>query len=278
MALCGTWRAFAKRYAAHTRAEDEVLFPFVASRIENVAYAYEFEHEAEEWLFEEVTGCLETLAAGDGESGAAAKAARIVHATRTTLKAHLAKESEHVLPMLEARFGADEQRELVWRFVGALSAEEACDMLAWAATCSDASVNDDLERAMAASAVDSEAAIALRRSLRGAHRKRAESTPILRALFVDGAGGGDDDDDDGEPATTSNARRKRFGARAEATTTSRERRRGDVDDDDATKVTHRSHFSVSQRAAPRASSVGARYLGHFEHGNGRRGRALGAHD
>ena len=92
MALCGTWRAFAKRYAAHTRAEDEVLFPFVASRIENVAYAYEFEHEAEEWLFEEVTGCLETLAAGDGESGAAAKAARIVHATRTTLKAHLAKE------------------------------------------------------------------------------------------------------------------------------------------------------------------------------------------
>jgi zinc finger-like protein len=207
MALCGTWRAFAKRYAAHTRAEDEVLFPFVASRIENVAYAYEFEHEAEEWLFEEVTGCLETLAAGDGESGAAAKAARIVHATRTTLKAHLAKESEHVLPMLEARFGADEQRELVWRFVGALSAEEACDMLAWAATCSDASVNDDLERAMAASAVDSEAAIALRRSLRGAHRKRAESTPILRALFVDGAGGGDDDDDDGELATTSNARR-----------------------------------------------------------------------
>ena len=198
MALCGTWRAFAKRYAAHTRAEDEVLFPFVASRIENVAYAYEFEHEAEEWLFEEVTGCLETLAAGDGESGAAAKAARIVHATRTTLKAHLAKESEHVLPMLEARFGADEQRELVWRFVGALSAEEACDMLAWAATCSDASVNDDLERAMAASAVDSEAAIALRRSLRGAHRKRAESTPILRALFVDGAGGGDDDDDDGD--------------------------------------------------------------------------------
>ena len=59
-----SWRKFNARYAAHMAAEDEVLFPTVASRIENVAYAYEFEHEAEEWLFEEVTACLEASARG----------------------------------------------------------------------------------------------------------------------------------------------------------------------------------------------------------------------
>jgi len=110
-----SWRRFNARYAAHMAAEDDVLFPAVASRIENVAYAYEFEHEAEEWLFEEVTACLEASASADEANDDAkrrefgAKAARIVHATRTTLKAHLAKESEHVLPMLEAEFGSDEQ-------------------------------------------------------------------------------------------------------------------------------------------------------------------------
>ena len=115
-----SWRKFNARYAAHMAAEDEVLFPTVASRIENVAYAYEFEHEAEEWLFEEVTACLEAAEAKDDSKRRefGGKAARIVHATRTTLKAHLAKESEHVLPMLEARFRSDEQAELVWRLGG----------------------------------------------------------------------------------------------------------------------------------------------------------------
>ena len=223
-----SWRKFNARYAAHMAAEDEVLFPTVASRIENVAYAYEFEHEAEEWLFEEVTACLEASAraaeANDDSKRRefGGKAARIVHATRTTLKAHLAKESEHVLPMLEARFRSDEQAELVWRFVGKFPTKEACDMLTWAASCSDASVSASLERALS-SAVESDAAVGLRRALK-TERERASTTPILRALYTDSQDDADEDGgDEKEDASESvEPTRKRRRQNANAATTSQQ--------------------------------------------------------
>ena len=223
-----SWRKFNARYAAHMAAEDEVLFPTVASRIENVAYAYEFEHEAEEWLFEEVTACLEASArAAEAKDDSkrrefGGKAARIVHATRTTLKAHLAKESEHVLPMLEARFRSDEQAELVWRFVGKFPTKEACDMLTWAASCSDASVSASLERALS-SAVESDAAVGLRRALK-TERERASTTPILRALYTDSQDDADEDGgDEKEDASESvEPTRKRRRQNANAATTSQQ--------------------------------------------------------
>ena len=185
------WRAFRARYEAHTRAEDEVLFPTIASRIENVAYAYEFEHEAEEWLFAEVTSALERAAAWDGSAEAeedVRRAARIAHATRAALKAHLAKEAEHVLPLAERAFGRREQAELVWRFVGALGGVGemggggVCDILAWAAETAGGAEIAALERELACAA-DCDAAAALRRMLRNS-RDRAKECSVLRALFV----------------------------------------------------------------------------------------------
>ena len=38
------WATFDARYRKHTVAEDDVLLPTLASRIDNVASAYEFEH------------------------------------------------------------------------------------------------------------------------------------------------------------------------------------------------------------------------------------------
>ena len=232
-ALREAWRAFHGRYAAHTVAEDDVLFPTVASRIENVAYAYEFEHEAEEWLFEEVTSCLDALCEAKDENERkelGAKAAMKVHATRTTLKAHLAKESEHVLPMLEKSLTVEEQGELVWKFIAALPAKEACDLLAWAATSSSQSGGESsggeesveaLETAMRAHS-QSSAGVALRRTLAAkGERARAAQTPIVRALFDEETGSAVDEVDDtkGDKLSEepSRKRRRQTGAAAAGT-------------------------------------------------------------
>ena len=188
------WSTFDARYRKHTVAEDDVLLPTLASRIDNVASAYEFEHEAEEWLFEEVTQCVEALARATTAAERAelgAKAARIVHATRTTLKAHLAKESEHVLPMFEAKFKREEQAELVWRFIAKLPSADVRDMLTFAANEAHQDEIDALEREIREN-VTCSAALGLRRAWASSDgRVEAKATPILRALF-DGASAGDD--------------------------------------------------------------------------------------
>lgn len=219
------WRTFASRYRAHTLAEDCVLLPTLASKVDNVARAYEFEHEAEEWLFEEVTACAEALGRATEDAARkehAARAARIVHATRTTLKAHLAKESEHIVPMLEGKFDAKEQGELVWRFIGKLRIAEAIDMLTFAANEAAKGEIEALERAMRASA-QCGAAIALRRALGGNERGEAKKTPILRALFAEASDGKEEDegsrDDAGDADVGEPARKRRRQADAAMTST-----------------------------------------------------------
>jgi len=217
------WATFDARYRKHTVAEDDVLLPTLASRIDNVASAYEFEHEAEEWLFEEVTQCVEALARAttrEERTELGAKAARIVHATRTTLKAHLAKESEHVLPMFEAKFKREEQAELVWRFIAKLPTTDVRDMLTFAADEARGDEIDALEREMRAN-VTCAAAAGLRRALSSDGRAEAKATPILCALF-DGAS---DDDAEGPTTTTTTSGRAGDDANGETEEPARKRRR-----------------------------------------------------
>ena len=132
------WNKFADLYSEHTKCEDATMFPELNVRVANVTKSYELEHEAEEWLFEEVGGLVNTVwketkemmdggkkaerrsVEGEGDANdfdfgkresvklALAKAARGLHATTTTLKAHLAKESAHLLPLLKKHFSEDE--------------------------------------------------------------------------------------------------------------------------------------------------------------------------
>ena len=144
------WNKFADLYSEHTKCEDATMFPELNVRVANVTKSYELEHEAEEWLFEEVGGLVNTVwketkemmdggkkalerrsIEGEGKDAkndfdfgkresvklALAKAARGLHATRTTLKAHLAKESAHLLPLLKKHFSEDEQAKLIWSFL-----------------------------------------------------------------------------------------------------------------------------------------------------------------
>ena len=55
------WNKFADLYSEHTKCEDATMFPELNLRVANVTKVYELEHEAEEWLFEEVGGLVNTV-------------------------------------------------------------------------------------------------------------------------------------------------------------------------------------------------------------------------
>ncbi len=166
-ALYTRWNFFDDLYSEHTKCEDLTVFPELNLRVANVTKAYELEHEAEEWLFEEVGGLVKTVWKetndndGSNERGGKgdddgndvnvlaktknkndfgkresiklvlAKAARGLHATRTMLKAHLAKESAHVLPLLKKHFSEDEQAKMTWSFLEKFPAEKVTGVLEW---------------------------------------------------------------------------------------------------------------------------------------------------
>ena len=162
------WNFFDDLYSEHTKCEDLTVFPELNLRVANVTKAYELEHEAEEWLFEEVGGLVKTVwketndTDGSHERGGGkddddgndvdvlaktrnkndfgkresiklvlAKAARGLHATRTMLKAHLAKESAHVLPLLKKHFSEEEQAKMTWSFLEKFPAEKVTGILEW---------------------------------------------------------------------------------------------------------------------------------------------------
>ena len=152
------WNKFADLYSEHTKCEDATMFPELNLRVANVTKVYELEHEAEEWLFEEVGGLVNTVwketkemmdgkkADRSGEGGdeddndfgtresvklVLAKAARGLHATRTMLKAHLAKETAQVLPLLKKHFSEDEQAKLIWSFLEKFPTEKVTGILEW---------------------------------------------------------------------------------------------------------------------------------------------------
>ena len=148
------WYKFADLYSEHTKCEDATMFLELNLRVANVTKAYELEHEAEEWLFEEVGGLVDTVwketkemmdgkkANRSDEGGddfgkresvklVLAKAARGLHATRTMLKAHLAKESAQVLPLLKRYFSEDEQAKLIWSFLEKFPTKKVTGILEW---------------------------------------------------------------------------------------------------------------------------------------------------
>ena len=59
--LHARWNFFDDLYSEHTKCEDLTVFPELNLRVANVTKAYELEHEAEEWLFEEVGGLVKTV-------------------------------------------------------------------------------------------------------------------------------------------------------------------------------------------------------------------------
>ncbi|EFJ48814.1 hypothetical protein VOLCADRAFT_60154 [Volvox carteri f. nagariensis] len=112
-------------YKYHSTVEDEVLYPALDAKVRNVTLAYSIEHQDEEILFEQLSQLL-TTALEESESkrkGTIRALICKVEEIHTTLRKHLAKEEEQLLPLLLQHFSFAEQAELVAQFLYSIPLE-----------------------------------------------------------------------------------------------------------------------------------------------------------
>ncbi|GIL45357.1 hypothetical protein Vafri_2604 [Volvox africanus] len=112
-------------YKYHSAVEDEVLYPTLDSKVPNVTRAYSIEHQDEEILFEQLSQLLATaLEESDSKRKGTIRALICkVEEIHTTLRKHLAKEEEQLLPLLLQHFSFAEQAELVAQFLYSIPLE-----------------------------------------------------------------------------------------------------------------------------------------------------------
>ncbi len=141
-------------YKYHSTIEDEVLYPVLEAKIKNVTLAYSVEHEDEEYLLEGLSALLAQASdighvggadasgvASGVASGSDSKAediesfvhglARKVEEVNTTLRKHLDKEEEQLLPLLRDQFTIQEQSDLVVQFMCCIPVSDMTRMLKW---------------------------------------------------------------------------------------------------------------------------------------------------
>ena len=148
-------------YRAHSRSEDELVFPALEDKDElhNVSHSYTLDHEHEAELFVDLDACLRDLrvAAGIGDAEDAAKSRLLVSsssfakpnpskatvndverrlqaacaAVRVCLETHVAREEAELWPLFEKHFSETEQRRLVGLIIGRTGAEVLQSMLSW---------------------------------------------------------------------------------------------------------------------------------------------------
>ena len=153
-------------YRAHSRSEDELVFPALENKDElhNVSHSYTLDHEHEAELFVEVDACLRDLRehaglAGDeggvdGEKVHDAMEAKgsdrrmdpktraaimeverrlqaACVAVKVCLETHVAREEAELWPLFEKHFTSAEQGRLVGLIIGRTGAEVLQSMLSW---------------------------------------------------------------------------------------------------------------------------------------------------
>ena len=126
-------------YKYHSSIEDEVLYPALDAKVKNVTLAYSVEHEDEEHLLEELSSILMTEDVVESLKSETAsdtfevvhKLTRKVEEVHTTLKQHLEKEEEQLLPLLQQNFNMIEQAGLVVQFLCCIPVSAIEPMLHW---------------------------------------------------------------------------------------------------------------------------------------------------
>jgi iron-sulfur cluster repair protein YtfE (RIC family) len=148
-------------YRAHSRSEDELVFPALEDKDElhNVSHSYTLDHEHEAELFVDLDACLRDLrvAAGIGDAEDARTSALVsplnehmeprvskaavndverrlqaaCAAVRVCLETHVAREEAELWPLFEKHFSETEQRRLVGLIIGRTGAEVLQSMLSW---------------------------------------------------------------------------------------------------------------------------------------------------
>eukprot|EP00884_Botryococcus_braunii_P013452 jgi/Botrbrau1/22107/Bobra.0206s0033.1 len=127
------YRFLEQVYKCHSTLEDEVVYPALDLKVKNVTLAYMVEHEDEERLFEQLSHLLGQALSGQGKQRAVAVRQFVckVEEVHTTLRKHLAKEEEQLLPLLLQHFTFAEQAELVAQFLCCIPLDAVEVVLGW---------------------------------------------------------------------------------------------------------------------------------------------------
>ncbi|KAL6749646.1 hypothetical protein V8C86DRAFT_973530 [Haematococcus lacustris] len=120
-------------YKYHSSVEDEVVYPALDAKVKNVTLAYSVEHQDEELLFEQLAQLISTAVDQQGAKRDATVRGLMckVEEIHTTLKKHLAKEEEQLLPLLLKHFSFAEQAGLVAQFLYCIPLAAVGRVLAW---------------------------------------------------------------------------------------------------------------------------------------------------
>ncbi|WIA41165.1 hypothetical protein OEZ86_004781 [Tetradesmus obliquus] len=123
-------------YRAHSKAEDEIVFPALESKeaLHNVSHAYTLDHEQEEQLFHDLAAVISRVKA----SASAAEARELVlqlrrmcAAVRASLETHVRAEEAELWPLFSEHFSVKEQQHLVGVIIGRTGAEVLQALLPW---------------------------------------------------------------------------------------------------------------------------------------------------
>lgn len=127
------YRFLGQIYKYHSSVEDEVVYPALDSKVRNVTLAYSVEHEDEEQLFVQLSQLISKALQETGKEQAITirLLACKVEEIHTTLRKHLAKEEEQLLPLLLRHFSFGEQAELVAQFLCCIPLSTVQQVLAW---------------------------------------------------------------------------------------------------------------------------------------------------
>ena len=126
-------------YKAHSRAEDEIVFPALESKekLSNVSHAYSLDHEQEEQLLEDVSTVVADIESCIAERDLArlrsstSKLSKMCAAIRASLETHVRAEEKELWPLFTEHFTIQEQEELVGQIIGQTGAEVLQVMLSW---------------------------------------------------------------------------------------------------------------------------------------------------
>eukprot|EP00879_Flechtneria_rotunda_P008507 GHRR01008912.1.p1 GENE.GHRR01008912.1~~GHRR01008912.1.p1 ORF type:complete len:1552 (+),score=616.00 GHRR01008912.1:172-4827(+) len=123
-------------YRAHSKAEDEIVFPALESKeaLHNVSHAYTLDHEQEEQLFHDLAAIISRLKECTSASEAkdpALQLRRMCAAVRASLETHVRAEEAELWPLFSEHFTIKEQQHLVGVIIGRTGAEVLQALLPW---------------------------------------------------------------------------------------------------------------------------------------------------
>jgi zinc finger-like protein len=123
-------------YRAHSKAEDEIVFPALEAKeaLHNVSHAYTLDHEQEEQLFHDLAGVISRVQSSSSMQevrSLSLQLRRMCAAVRASLETHVRAEEAELWPLFSEHFTMEEQQHLVGVIIGRTGAEVLQALLPW---------------------------------------------------------------------------------------------------------------------------------------------------